>query len=82
MTPKTATVLEMSPKSTNAVEIEIIDSPELARRIKVPASWVRQHVTNRYPEAQRIPHVRFGRYTRFRWNGPELNAWLRSLETR
>ncbi len=82
MTPKGATVLEMSPKGGNAAEVEIIDPPELGRRIKVPTSWVRQHVTSRYPESERIPCVRFGKYVRFRWNSPELNAWLRSRETR
>jgi len=23
-----------------------------------------------------IPHVRFGKYVRFRWLGPELEAWM------
>lgn len=81
---KQTTVLEMSGTSANrdVPRVEIIDGPELARRIVVPRSWVAQHVTSRYPVAQRIPCIRIGRYVRFRWGSPELNAWLRSLETR
>lgn len=81
--PKPAAVLQMSGTVENPDNrVEIIDAVELASRIKVPVSWVRQHTTARYPFAQRIPCLKVGRYTRFRWNSPELNQWLRSLETR
>lgn len=82
MTPKSAEVLQMSPKPENTGGIEIIDAVELARRMVLPESWVRQHVTARYPREERIPCLRLGRYVRFRWGSSELNAWLKSLETR
>ncbi len=53
---------------------EIIDGEELAKRLCVPMSWVREYTRTRAPDP--IPHLRFGRYRRFRWNSPELNAWL------
>jgi hypothetical protein len=53
---------------------EIIDSVELARRWVLPASWVREHVRSRVTDP--IPHIRFGRYVRFRWGSPELEGWL------
>lgn len=57
--------------------IEIIDAPELARRLQVPVSWVRQRATSpRFLSEQRIPHIRFGRYIRFRWGSVELIEWL------
>jgi hypothetical protein len=55
---------------------EIIDAPELARRWNIPTSWVREQCRSRIPAEQRIPHIRFGRYKRFRWNSPELNEFL------
>jgi hypothetical protein len=53
---------------------EIIDSVELARRWVLPASWVREQVRKQARDP--IPHIRFGKYVRFRWGSPELNDWL------
>lgn len=55
---------------------EIIDSKELARRWCLPESWIRDQVRAR-AAADPLPHVRFGRYIRFLWGSPELEAWLR-----
>lgn len=57
-------------------EVEIIDSPELARRWQVPESWIRSHTRARTPKDERIPCVRFGVYVRFEWSSPALDAWL------
>jgi len=53
---------------------EILDSVELARRLSVPTSWVREQVRSR--SADPIPHLRLGRYRRFQWGHPDLIAWL------
>jgi hypothetical protein len=53
---------------------EVIDSEELARRWVLPVSWVREHVRSRVTDP--IPHIRFGRYVRFRWGSSELEGWL------
>jgi hypothetical protein len=53
---------------------ELIDSKELATRWRVPESWIRDAVRSR--AADKIPHVRFGKYIRFEWNCPDLNTWL------
>jgi hypothetical protein len=53
---------------------EVIDSEKLARRWVLPVSRVRSHVRNRVTDP--IPHIRFGRYVRFRWGSPELEGWL------
>lgn len=58
------------------MEYEIIDSLELATRWAVPESWVRSRSRERCPKDERIPCVRWGRYVRYRWNSPELNAYL------
>ena len=50
-----------------------IDSKELALRWNLPESWVREQVRAR--SAEPIPHMRFGKYVRFRWGSPELEAW-------
>ena len=60
--------------SPTGTHYEIIDSVELARRWVLPASWVREHVRSRVTDP--IPHIRFGRYVRFRWGSPELEGWL------
>jgi hypothetical protein len=80
MTPKMTDVPLVSRGGENgvesALEIEMIDSAELAARLKLPESWVRSHCRQRTPRAERIPCVRFGRYVRFAWNSPPLMAWL------
>jgi hypothetical protein len=55
---------------------ELIDSPELAARWRVPESWIRNHTRARTPKAERIPCVRLGRYVRFEWGSPQLTEWL------
>lgn len=56
------------------VPCELIDSKELAIRWRVPESWIRDAVRSR--AADKIPHVRFGKYVRFEWGCPDLDAWL------
>jgi len=52
---------------------EFIDSKELARRWSLPESWVRDQVRRR--TADPLPHIRFGKYVRYRWGSPELESW-------
>jgi hypothetical protein len=52
---------------------EYIDCPELARRWALPESWIREQVRSRSVDP--IPHIRFGKYVRFRFASPELEAW-------
>jgi hypothetical protein len=52
---------------------EFIDCEELARRWALPESWVREQVRSR--AADPLPHVRFGKYVRFRWGSPEMDGW-------
>jgi len=54
-------------------DYEFIDSGELARRWCLPESWVREQVRSRSTDP--LPHVKFGKYVRFRWGSPELEAW-------
>ena len=53
---------------------EYIDSKTLALRWNVPESWIRDYTRVRC--ADPIPCTRFGKYVRFRWNSPELLAWV------
>src|SRR5205085_9600986 len=77
MNPKSADVREMSKLGSFGSAVEIIDAPELAKRLQVPVSWVRQRATSpRFRSEQRIPHIRLGRYIRFLWGSKELKAWL------
>jgi hypothetical protein len=54
-------------------QYEYIDSAELARRWSLPVSWIREQVRSRSTDP--LPHVKFGKYVRFRWGSPELEAW-------
>jgi hypothetical protein len=58
------------PKQLN---YEFIDCKELARRWAVPVSWVREQVRSRV--ADPLPHIRLGKYVRFRWGSPEMEEW-------
>lgn len=66
----------LSAPTTSVVSYEIIDSPEIAKRLNVPVTWVREHVRKRTKDP--IPHLKLGKYCRFRWGSPELAAWLES----
>ncbi len=63
--------------STEAVDsprrYEFINSKELALRWNLPETWVREQVRKRSTDP--IPHIRFGKYVRFRWSSPELEDW-------
>ncbi len=63
--------LAVSPSVTT---YEIIDPRTLASRWCVPESWVREYVRTRTQDP--IPHIRFGKYCRFKWGSPELEEWL------
>jgi excisionase family DNA binding protein len=47
----------------------LLDSEQAAELLNVPASWLMAEA-----RAQRIPHVRLGKYVRFRT--ADLQAWL------
>lgn len=61
---------------TRGSVFELIDSPELAMRWRVPESWIRNQTRARTPKAERIPCIRLGRYVRFEWGSPQLAEWL------
>lgn len=65
----------MSTASDGSLQYEFIDSKALADRWHLPESWVREHVRSRNTDP--IPHVRFGKYVRFRWGSPDLEAWAK-----
>jgi hypothetical protein len=52
---------------------EVLDATELAKRWRVPVSWVREYTRDR--AADPIPTVRLGRYVRFEWGSPALQKW-------
>lgn len=47
----------------------LLDAKEVAGRLNVPVSWVREQT-----RLDAIPHIRLGRYVRFDW--AEVEAWL------
>jgi hypothetical protein len=61
--------------SRRFTEYEFIDSRELARRLTVPTSWIRDQVRARSEDP--LPHVNLGKYVRFLWGSPELEEWIR-----
>src|SRR5208337_4444409 len=56
-------------------QYEFIDSQELARRLTVPQSWIRDQVRARSQDP--LPHVNLGKYVRFLWGSPALELWIR-----
>lgn len=47
----------------------LLDAKEVAQRLNVPETWVRQET-----RAERMPHLELGRYRRYSWEAVE--AWL------
>jgi hypothetical protein len=66
--------MELKGIGIESPKCEIIDAAELARRWKLPASWVREQTRSRATDP--LPCVRFGKYIRFSWGSPELEKWL------
>jgi hypothetical protein len=56
-------------------QYEFIDCRELARRLAVPMSWIRDQVRSRSQDP--LPHVNLGKYVRFLWGSPALELWIR-----
>jgi excisionase family DNA binding protein len=48
---------------------KLLDANEVAARLNVPVSWVRESV-----RSGAMPHIRLGRYVRFDWLAVE--EWL------
>jgi len=67
-----------SPKDSDSdkfTQYEFIDCSELARRLGVPTSWIRDQVRPRSHDP--LPHVNLGKYVRFLWGSPALELWIR-----
>jgi hypothetical protein len=74
MIPNTSSTLADSATPTfERQQYEFIDSKELASRWNLPESWIREQVRSRSSDP--LPHIRFGKYVRFRWSSPELEDW-------
>lgn len=67
------TTQQLAGQGLQIPQFEFIDSKDLASRWALPESWIREQVRSR--AADPLPHVRFGKYVRFRWGSPELEAW-------
>jgi hypothetical protein len=63
------------PDIVSATMYEFIDTRELARRLTVPPSWIRDQVRARSEDP--LPHVNLGKYVRFLWGSPALELWIR-----
>jgi hypothetical protein len=74
-TPHESTVVPSSAREREIWEYEYIDNKELGRRLALPESWIRDQVRTRADDP--IPFVPFGKYVRFAWGSPELEAWIR-----
>lgn len=61
-------------KAADSVFYELIEALVLAERLKVPESWIRNHTWSGADDP--IPHIKLGRYVRYRWGHPDLAAWL------
>ena len=67
-----------SNKPVTAIACDLLTPAELADRLRVPVSWIREGTRSRNLVGNDpIPHLRLGRYIRFQWGSPELDAWLR-----
>jgi predicted DNA-binding transcriptional regulator AlpA len=56
-------------------QIEVINSAELAQRLKVKESWIVDQ-SKRSRTSDPIPVFRLGKHRRYRWGAPEMDAWL------
>lgn len=59
----------------SAFEDGLLTVSEIAAALKVPVSWVYERT--RRSGTDRIPHIKLGKYLRFRWSA--VRPWLESL---
>lgn len=54
----------------------LLDAGELAVRLNMPETWIREKCRNRalLRDADPLPHLKLGKYLRFRWS--DVEAWL------
>ncbi len=63
---------EVAPQQIQS--FDILTAEQFAARLSVPKTWVEDQVRSRAIDC--APHLKLGKYVRFRWNSPELNAWI------
>jgi hypothetical protein len=63
----------MKSSDETLTQFEVLDGKQLAARWQVNFTWIRKHVSC---DDDPLPHVKLGRYVRFLWGSPDLNAWL------
>lgn len=66
---------EIGMAENSAFENELLTVSEIASALKVPISWVYERT--RRSGGDRIPHIKLGKYLRFRWAA--VREWLDSL---
>jgi hypothetical protein len=66
-----------SKKPSSVERFQLLTAEELADRLRVPPSWIREQTRSRSLAGDPLPHLRLGRYVRFQWGSPELEGWLR-----
>ena len=59
----------------SAFEDQLLTVSEVASVLKVPVSWVYERT--RRSGSDRIPHIKLGKYLRFRWAA--VRQWLEGL---
>ena len=58
---------------------DLLTPQELAKRLKVPISWVYRHTDNSRANGNRLPVLRCDGFLRFAW--PDVVEWLRSRKS-
>ena len=78
MIAKPKIVQEITPRATEQPEAPgaLLTPAELAARLAVGKSWVREkcRIRGRLRDKDPLPCKRLGKYVRFSW--PEIQAWL------
>jgi len=63
-----------SKKPSSSQRFELLTAEELAERLWVPPSWIREQTRSRSLHGDPLPHLRLGRYVRFQWGSRELEV--------
>jgi excisionase family DNA binding protein len=75
MMPATAIKSPPQPGASPAGAV-LLTPAELAERLAVPPSWVREKCRRRalQRDDDPLPHIKLGKYIRFKWS--DVEAWL------
>jgi predicted DNA-binding transcriptional regulator AlpA len=67
-------------KPEDLFEMKLLNVGECAEKIRMKKSWVYEHVRNRCPESEKLPHLKIGAFVLF--DSDDIDRWLEAQKVK